>query len=133
MPSCECCWEVAVGRAVHGGGSAPDLYHVVMREHEDRGCPCTGDDEVGRKLRAGQFWDDERKVDARLEPKTENPLSEETAMNRFEETEAAIEVANQAVEDGDFLRAQTEATLAVAKAALAVAEELNLSRLGVTT
>jgi hypothetical protein len=37
----------------------------VLREHEDRKCICTQNTEEGRRIKAGQWWDEERKVDTR--------------------------------------------------------------------
>ena len=67
MASCECCYAEAQSRALFRGGMTCDRYHEVMKEHEARGCICTKDTEEGRRARAGQFWDDDRKVDTRDE------------------------------------------------------------------
>ena len=42
-------------------------YYETLKEHEARGCLCLSfDTEAGRKLRAGQFWDDKQNVDTRF-------------------------------------------------------------------
>lgn len=58
MASCECCWGLASCRVHYCGGSVADLYHVIMKEHEDQGCICTKPGQEGDKARAGQFWVD---------------------------------------------------------------------------
>lgn len=55
--SCEHCWTMAQMRGIS--------YEAQIRDAEDNHAACTRDDEAARKLRAGQFWDDELKVDRR--------------------------------------------------------------------
>lgn len=60
MPSCECCWEAAARRALSAQVDMSEVYAQVLREHEERGCPCTKPGPEGDRLRAGQFWQDGR-------------------------------------------------------------------------
>lgn len=57
---CECCWN-------HRDIYDPDgnAYRNEMAEHERRGCACTKPGPQGARLRAGQWWDDERQRDER--------------------------------------------------------------------
>jgi hypothetical protein len=65
MASCECCWDSANSKSFFSLRDIGDCYHEAMREHEERGCECTKDTREGAKLRAGQFWDEERQLDKR--------------------------------------------------------------------
>lgn len=60
MPSCERCWSVAQSRGIG--------YEEQLRLAEHGKEPCTLGDENARRLQAGQFWDDERKLDRRSLP-----------------------------------------------------------------
>jgi len=64
--SCECCWADHQRRALTCSG-APEsrTYEATRADHEARKCVCTHDTEDGRKRRAGQFWDDDRRIDTR--------------------------------------------------------------------
>ena len=70
MTACECCWNSASFRAHTEHKCVADVYQTIGIEHQDRGCVCTENTEAGRKARAGQFWDDVRKIDTRDDPKT---------------------------------------------------------------
>ena len=59
MPSCECCWNTW---AVY---MDPDAYMRVVKEHAEVGCECSKDTLEGKRLRAGQWWDEENKCDKR--------------------------------------------------------------------
>jgi hypothetical protein len=37
-----------------------DAHNRAMKEHEERGCPCTKPTLEGARLRAGQFWEGDR-------------------------------------------------------------------------
>ena len=58
---CECCWN---SRPLYREDSYAG-YVETMRKHEERGCACTKPTEQGARLRAGQWWDDERGCDVR--------------------------------------------------------------------
>lgn len=58
---CECCWS----SRGWGAGSPHEAYEIQMREHERRGCACTQPGERGARMRAGQWWDEDRKCDVR--------------------------------------------------------------------
>jgi hypothetical protein len=64
MASCEYCWERRHDYAVNGDPVAG--YYRAMGTAEEEGWPCTTPTEEGARLRAGQYWDAERKVDTRL-------------------------------------------------------------------
>lgn len=68
MPSCERCRDLALIRHRECGGELSDHYNDVLREAEEQKQPCTQNTPLGQRLRAGQFWDDERQIDRRLEP-----------------------------------------------------------------
>lgn len=57
MPSCEHCWYEAQRRGVD--------YTTQVLSAEQRRDACTRADEDGERLRAGQFWDEQRRVDTR--------------------------------------------------------------------
>lgn len=65
MASCEYCWDRA------GGSDSRFDYKATLRQAEIEGWPCCERDTNGdltehaEMLRAGQFWDEERKVDRR--------------------------------------------------------------------
>lgn len=59
MPACEHCWSES--------GFPFDDYATVLRRAEAEGAECTKDTMEGRKLRAGQWWDDVRQIDTRTE------------------------------------------------------------------
>ena len=61
MASCEYCWERKYLYAKDGYSG----YYRAMEAAQVEGWPCTKQDEEGARLRAGQFWDAERKVDTR--------------------------------------------------------------------
>ena len=63
MASCEYCWERKYRYAL----DPVDGYYRAMENAEREGWPCTKDDGEGARLRAGQFWDADRKVDTRAE------------------------------------------------------------------
>jgi len=65
MASCECCWADAATQAMYHGGPAIDYYDEALERHAFRGCPCAGDSLEGRKMYAGQFWDEEKQMDRR--------------------------------------------------------------------
>ena len=66
MPSCECCWTAYRRRQMFEG--ADISYETVVAEHEANRCLCAKDTEEGRRRAAGQFWDEEKKIDVRRWP-----------------------------------------------------------------
>ena len=66
--SCEHCWE----RKEFNQSVDDELgYVTALRIAERDGWPCTKDDENGRRLRAGQYWDEATKRDSRQTPRTD--------------------------------------------------------------
>ena len=55
--SCEHCWALAQALGTD--------YSAELLRAERENAPCTRDDEDGARLRAGQFWDADRKIDRR--------------------------------------------------------------------
>lgn len=62
MASCEKCYSEARRRAMIEGGDVTMHYYRVMKETEDSGRVCTP------REKAGQWWDEERQCDTRLDP-----------------------------------------------------------------
>ena len=60
--TCEHCWHNSDPER------RPDSYYFAMAEAERDGAPCTKPDEQGARLRAGEYWDAERKIDTRRAP-----------------------------------------------------------------
>ena len=57
MSACEHCWAQAQLKGVS--------YSQQVAYAEANGLPCTQDTLAGRKLRAGQFWDEALQLDLR--------------------------------------------------------------------
>jgi hypothetical protein len=68
MPSCECCYDAFSRKRFFVGGSGSPTYTDSVIEHQERGCECSKNTPEGARLRAGQFWDEERQCDRRSEP-----------------------------------------------------------------
>lgn len=60
MTSCERCWNEAKRRGVD--------YSAQVFAAEVNGDECTKDTPEGKRLRAGEYWDEARGVDRRLAP-----------------------------------------------------------------
>ena len=57
MASCEKCWGDAYMRSMATGRSQAECYHELLEERKDN--PCSEQEQ------AGQFWDEEKKIDKR--------------------------------------------------------------------
>ena len=67
MSACECCWA---DRYSFDTDRTESAYSKALQAHAERNCLCTKDTPEGYRARAGQFWDEERKVDTRdVKPK----------------------------------------------------------------
>lgn len=65
MSACEHCWGIARSQAYHTGRATTDEYYIQMDRAERAKAPCTQDTLEGRRLRAGQFWDEAKQQDSR--------------------------------------------------------------------
>lgn len=64
MPACEKCWADAYRRAMNDPSRTQfQHYSDLLKEREDT--PCSPKDQ------AGEWWDEERQIDRRLEKKEE--------------------------------------------------------------
>ena len=63
MSCCEKCWSDA-GRMAHGFDSKVDIYNELLDERKDN--PCTP------REQAGQWWDEEKQCDTRIEANNMN-------------------------------------------------------------
>lgn len=61
MPACEKCWGDAYLRHLETGGPQDICYHELLEERRDN--PCSP------KEQAGQFWDEEKQCDKRINRK----------------------------------------------------------------
>lgn len=57
MSACEHCWRMSRLTGIE--------YHDQLALAERDNLPCTRDSIDGARLRAGQWWDEEKKMDAR--------------------------------------------------------------------
>lgn len=57
MSACEHCWSISRLLGIE--------YHDQVDKAEAARAPCTRDTIEGARLRAGQWWDDEKQIDRR--------------------------------------------------------------------
>lgn len=62
MSACEHCWSASRWLGIE--------YHDQIAKAERENAPCTQNTPEGARLRAGQFWDEEKQMDRR-EPQEE--------------------------------------------------------------
>jgi len=61
MACCEKCWEDAYGMMRYTGRPQTECYSQILELRKNRGAVCT------ERERAGQFWDEEKKCDVRVD------------------------------------------------------------------